>query len=68
MIRTKGVTMVTLNRIGGQEVDNTTEFRGKSTDTKPISSDIANMSTFLEADTGNLYFYDSDTQTWILPQ
>jgi hypothetical protein len=68
MIRTKGVLMVTLNRIGGQEVDNTAEFRGKSTDTKPISSDIPNMSTYLEVDTCTLYFYDSDTQTWILPQ
>ncbi len=60
--------MTILNRIGGQEMDKTAEFRGKSSDTKPISPDIPNMSTYLEADTGDLYFYDSDTQTWILPQ
>lgn len=60
--------MVTLNRIGGQEVDNTAEFRGKSTDTKPISPEIPNSSTYLETDTLTLYFYDSDTQAWILPR
>ena len=60
--------MVTLTGIGGQEMDKTARFRGKSSDTKPISPEIPNTSTYLEIDTGNLYFYDSDTQTWILPQ
>jgi hypothetical protein len=45
-------------------VNNTmVNYRGLSTDTKPVSA--ANGSTFLEMDTGTIYFYDEDSSDWI---
>lgn len=45
------------------------ELIGKSTDTKPITTYnhriIENGSIFIEMDTGNIYFFDEDLQTWI---
>ena len=38
------------------------EYRGLSTDSKPAA---ANGSTFLEMDTGKIYFYNADGSTWI---
>lgn len=44
-------------------------LRGKSTDTKPIDffegTPIYNMTSFFEVDTGNIFFFDAETQTWI---
>ena len=44
-------------------------FKGKSTDTKPVDTyngqSIPNGSTFYEIDTGNIYMYDAETNTWI---
>lgn len=37
---------------------------GLSTDVKP-SDNIANGSTFIEMDTGTLYFYDAENQEWL---
>lgn len=37
---------------------------GRSTETKPTGSTIATGSTFIEVDTGNVYFFDETTQTW----
>lgn len=54
-----------LDRAGWQKESRTADFRGKSTDTKPISDDIPNMSSYLEADTGDIYFYDADTKMWL---
>jgi hypothetical protein len=46
-------------------------FRGLSTDTKPTTVhgdlDIRNGDQFLEMDTGNVYFYNKETETWIQP-
>lgn len=50
------------------------ELKGKSTDAKPIKIfeyygtelEIANGSTFLEMDTGNIYFYDKEDFAWLL--
>ena len=55
-----------LDRAGWQKESRTSDFRGKSTDTKPISDDIPNMSTYLEVDTGDIYFWDKDTNVWLL--
>lgn len=47
---------------------NNQEFRGKSTDTKPINNNatvIKNGDVYLEMDTGVVYFYDEDTNSWI---
>ena len=44
------------------------DFMGLSTDDKPTSfkgGDVPNMSTFVEVDTGVVYFYDADSQQWI---
>ena len=38
------------------------DFRGLSTDTKPIAH---NGSTFYEMDTGDLYFYSEETEEWL---
>lgn len=54
-----------LDRAGWQKESRTADFRGKSTDTKPISDDIPNMSSYLEVDTGDIYFWDKDTNAWI---
>ena len=54
-----------LDRAGCQKESRTADFRGKSTDIKPISDDIPNMSSYLEGDTGDIYFYDADTKTWL---
>jgi hypothetical protein len=48
-------------------------FTGLSTDTKPTVKHedtgylIANGSSFLEMDTGDLAFYDKDTDNWVMP-
>lgn len=43
------------------------EFRGLSTDEKPFTvggKTIANGSVFIEIDTGKIYFFDIDSETW----
>ena len=40
------------------------EFAGLSTDTKPTGDSVQNGSSFIEMDTGKLYFYDSDNSEW----
>lgn len=43
------------------------ELRGMSTDTKPTQigdKKIGNGSVFIEIDTGNIFFYDLDSETW----
>lgn len=43
------------------------ELRGLSTDTKPTQikgATIENGSTFIEIDTGKIFFYDLDHQQW----
>lgn len=38
---------------------------GLSTDTKPSGATIATGSTFIEVDTGTVYFYNEVNQTWV---
>lgn len=43
------------------------ELRGLSTDTKPTTANgenIDNGSTFIEIDTGKIYFYDLENEQW----
>lgn len=43
------------------------EFRGLSTDTKPVEIDnkaVANGSVFIEMDTGKIYLYDLANTEW----
>ena len=39
------------------------EYRGKSTDAKP--TDAYNGSLFKEMDTGKVFMFDAETQTWM---
>ena len=44
------------------------ELRGLSTDEKPTTikgATIENGSTFIEIDTGKIYFYDLENQQWM---
>lgn len=41
----------------------TVEFRGLSTDPKPVT-DVINGSSFIEIDTGKVYLFDADGGTW----
>ena len=46
------------------------ELRGLSTDTKPTKlaeGDIENGSVFVEMDTQDIYFYDSENNEWVIP-
>lgn len=47
-------------------------FKGKSTDTKPKVNwgdmKIRNGETFMEIDTGTVYFYDEEIEDWTLPE
>ena len=58
-----------LDRAGWQKESRTADFRGLSTDTKPTETnnmeDIPNGSSYLEIDTGDVYFYNADTKMWI---
>ena len=55
------------NKIGPEETKITVELRGLSTDTKPTeinNKTIDNGSTFVEIDTGKIYFYDLENTEW----
>ena len=41
------------------------QFRGLSTDTKPVYEKMATGSEFLEIDTCDNYFFDEDSGEWI---
>lgn len=41
------------------------EFRGLSTDEKPINKYIGNGSIFLEIDTGKVFIFDEENQEWV---
>ena len=43
--------------------DNSMEYRGLSTDTKP--TDAPNGSVFLEMNTGKVFCYDAEGENWI---
>ena len=62
--------MVTITSFGGKPITGILEIVGTSSDIKPVESDndcrIMNGSTFLEMDTGIVYFYDEEAQQWII--
>lgn len=47
-------------------------FKGKSTDTKPVGIwagiELKNGDQFMEMDSGEVYFYDGDINSWIQPE
>lgn len=48
----------------GQYDNRTTEFYGKSSDTKP-TNDVTNGSSFVEMDTGDVYLFDEEAGQWL---
>ena len=46
--------------------ERTYEFRGLSTDKKPINDYISNGSIFIEMDTSLIYTYDSTNKNWLI--
>lgn len=54
--------MVTNNT--GADQASAWDFRGLSTDSKPSNNQIPNGSSFLEMDTGNVYFWDAENNQW----
>ena len=44
--------------------EKTFEFRGLSTDTKPVDG-VGNGSIFLELDTFKVFMFDEENKTWI---
>lgn len=56
--------MVTLDKVGGQFTTNCAEFKGLSTDTKPTDN-VPNGSTFYEMNTGKIFMFDEENETWI---
>lgn len=60
---------VTMAKIGEHTNAPVLEFRGLSSDIKPIGfykgTEIINGSAFLEIDTGSVFFYNAEAQTWI---
>ena len=48
------------------EVGSTTyEFRGLSTDKKPLNKYIGNGSVFIEMDTLKVFLFDAESKVWI---
>ena len=43
--------------------EKTYEFRGLSTDEKPVES-VGNGSIFIEIDTGKVFLYDAENKVW----
>ena len=41
------------------------EFAGLHDDTKPVRDDICTGSTFIEVDTGDVYFFDEESSSWL---
>lgn len=62
--------MVSVTSFNGRTLTGMLELSGKSTDEKPVGSyegyRIMNGSTFVEMDTGMVYFYDEEAQQWII--
>lgn len=55
------------NKFKQEETFIIVELRGLSTDTKPTEINgktINNGSTFVEIDTGKIYFYDLENEEW----
>lgn len=43
---------------------NTYEMAGLSMDSKPVTADVGNGSSFIEMDTSKVYFYDEANSQW----
>lgn len=57
--------MITIDRVGGSMVYNSAEFKGLSSDIKPIDDSIPNGSTLYEMNTQSVFMYDAENKKWI---
>lgn len=60
--------MVTERSVSKTDNDYEFNFKGLSTDTKPLIADYPNMkngSTFLAMDTKELSYYDAENDAWV---
>ena len=55
----------TINRHETDQGMTYAEFSGLSTDEKPVTTDLATGSVFLEVDTGAAFFYDEEGGDWV---
>lgn len=55
--------MITINDRKGGAKSELVELYGLSTDTKPTTG-VMNGSSFVEMDTGKLYFFDAEGSEW----
>jgi hypothetical protein len=64
--------MVTVEKRGGVNGEESATFYGLSEDTKPTlansGTEIPNGSAFLEIDTRQVYFYNPDNDEWLSKQ
>lgn len=56
--------MISLTKVGNIANTPTNEYMLKSTDTKPTMY-VPNGSTAFEMDTGKLFVFDAETNTWL---
>ena len=58
-----------INRVGGTNIERSTEFTGKSTSIKPTKAnghkELKLGDYFVEIDTKEVYFYDPDSDNWV---
>ena len=62
--------MESIVRVGGSSVDKSADLRGLSSDIKPTAADgfdVPHGSTWLCMDTGDVWFYNKNNDTWYLP-
>ena len=55
--------MITLYRAAYQKPERAPEYNGTSQDTKPFDN-VENGAYYHEIDTGNVYRFDKENQTW----
>lgn len=53
-----------LSRTGIESGSTLFQFAGLSTDEKPTGDSVQNGSSYIEMDTGTLYFYDAANEEW----
>lgn len=65
MVRAKNVELAYIKEQSGDIViGQSADYFGSSTDTKPTDK-VVGGSTFIETDTGNFYYFDENSSTWV---
>lgn len=65
MVRAKNVELAYIKEQSGDIViGQSADYFGSSTDAKPTDK-VVGGSTFIETDTGNFYYFDENSSTWV---